>query len=192
MSQWSCLWMVGKSCMTDHAVWTQHWSSPPPPPTTTTPKIDHDCGFYFVFLPDSQHQWFSHSLYVNMQQLSCICKCRWTSELTRSGMGAARGKLKETDYCCCVECFPYSCVSCTRSLKGAADILRAQNQTREKPFNWQENVSWCGFSVLLLNDEPIKVRVLHEGIQTVVGSGVKRYDLITTQINSKTMHVLLQ
>lgn len=46
--------------------------------------------------------------------------------------------------------------------------------------------------MFLLNDEPIKVCVLHEGIQALVGSGVKRRHLIITQINSKTMHVLLQ
>lgn len=84
-SEWPCLWMVGRSCMTDNAVWTQHWSF-----------------FFFIFFPEnrpwlwvfarhSQHQWFSHSLCVNMQLLFCICKCRWTSELTQSGIDVGGG-----------------------------------------------------------------------------------------------------
>lgn len=187
--EWPCLWMVGRSRMTDHPVWTQLWSFFSLSPL----KIDHDCGFYFMFLADT------HRINDSATHFMWTCKNFFAFagageplNSSRSGMGAAGDTLQETDYCCYVECFPCSRVSRTRSLKGAADILGAQHHTREKPFNWQENVSGWGFSVFLWNNEPIKVCVLHEGIQTVIGSGVKRYDLIITQINSKTMHVLLQ
>lgn len=61
----------------------------------------------------------------------------WTHELPGMGRWGVGGKLAATDYCCYAECFPcsaYGRVSCTRSLKVAADILWARNQAREKPF----------------------------------------------------------
>lgn len=77
--EWPCLWMVGRSCMTDHPVWTQLWSffslslSPENRPWLWV--------LFHVFGRHSQNQWFSHSLYVNMQKPPCICRYRWTSEL---------------------------------------------------------------------------------------------------------------
>lgn len=71
-----------------------------------------------------------------MQQFPCICECRWTSELMHCLVWRGGGNRSDRLllFAECFLCSAYGRVSCTRSLKGAAKILRAQNQTREKPF----------------------------------------------------------